>query len=260
LNPVRASNPITKSDRWPTDVTLHDVEQNLELVMALTGRAAPQPVRLHFPLDLNAPQGASSEPYFIVHPGSSTERGMTEKRLPPEVFAELIVRIFQKYGVRAVLVGGPEEADLQRQINNLVVQIETREFLPSEKKQQGALALLNINTQNLAELGSVVSNSKFYLGNDSGIMHIAVALEIPCAAFFGPTDERRTGPYGWQLTPDKKAKHRVIRMPGLACSPCRTNQNIGSNPPCITADIRCLRGFSAEAAWQQIQPFVDSLF
>jgi lipopolysaccharide heptosyltransferase II len=47
--------------------------------------------------------------------------------------------------------------------------------------------------------------------NDSGPMHVAAALGKPVLALFGPTDPRRTGPYG-QLD-------HVLQLP-LPCVPC----------------------------------------
>ena len=47
--------------------------------------------------------------------------------------------------------------------------------------------------------------------NDTGPMHVAAALGKPLMALFGPTEPRRTGPYG-QL-------NRVMRI-DLPCSPC----------------------------------------
>lgn len=47
--------------------------------------------------------------------------------------------------------------------------------------------------------------------NDTGPMHVAAALNKPVVALFGPTDPRRTGPYG-QID-------RVLRL-DLPCSPC----------------------------------------
>jgi len=49
------------------------------------------------------------------------------------------------------------------------------------------------------------------LTNDTGTMHAAAALGTPVVAMFGPTEPRRTGPYG-QL--ENVLRHR------LPCIPC----------------------------------------
>lgn len=219
----------------------HDTDQNLHLVESLIGRKQPAPVRLTWPLPAQAPDAGA--PYFVVHPGSSAERGMADKRLPPEIFADLIGRMHASFGLQAVLVGGPEEAGLRKDIADRL-----------QAKGQGQ-ALRDIRTRHLTDLGGVVAGARLYLGNDSGIMHVAVALGIPCAAFFGPTSARRTGPYGHADRLGKRNRHLIVGRNDLACRPCRVGANVGRNPPCVTRDIRCLRELSADAAWAQIEPF-----
>ena len=60
---------------------------------------------------------------------------------------------------------------------------------------------------------------------DSGPMHLAAALGIPVVALFGPTNHRRTGPYG--------AHHRVICAP-VDCRPCYRRE-CDRDPRCMTA-------------------------
>jgi ADP-heptose:LPS heptosyltransferase len=63
--------------------------------------------------------------------------------------------------------------------------------------------------------------------NDTGPMHVAAALGKPLIALFGPTEPRRTGPYG-QL-------ENVLRI-DLPCSPCLKNYCAWKNPnECLTA-------------------------
>ncbi len=50
--------------------------------------------------------------------------------------------------------------------------------------------------QNLAELAGWLSGARLYIGNDSGITHLAAALGIPTLALFGPTDPAKWAPRG----------------------------------------------------------------
>jgi heptosyltransferase-1 len=62
--------------------------------------------------------------------------------------------------------------------------------------------------------------------NDTGPMHVAAALGKPVVGLFGPTDPRRTGPYG-QI-------EQVLRQP-LPCAPC-------FKPTCANPkQMECLR-------------------
>jgi lipopolysaccharide heptosyltransferase II len=69
------------------------------------------------------------------------------------------------------------------------------------------------------------------LSNDSGLMHVAAALDRPQAALFGPSDPRRTGP--------RNPAARVLRL-GLDCSPC--NKRI-----CPLGHHRCLEDLFPES-------------
>jgi ADP-heptose:LPS heptosyltransferase len=49
------------------------------------------------------------------------------------------------------------------------------------------------------------------VSNDTGPMHVAAALGKPVVALFGPTEPRRTGPYG-------QVEH--VLQTALPCQPC----------------------------------------
>lgn len=50
--------------------------------------------------------------------------------------------------------------------------------------------------QDLAEVGKWLSRAAVYIGNDSGISHMAAACGVPVVAMFGPTDPRVWAPRG----------------------------------------------------------------
>jgi heptosyltransferase-1 len=47
----------------------------------------------------------------------------------------------------------------------------------------------------LPQLIALTRRAKLFLGGDTGPMHLAAALRVPCVAIFGPTDPARNGPY-----------------------------------------------------------------
>jgi len=63
----------------------------------------------------------------------------------------------------------------------------------------------------LSELAALIRRSTICLTNDSGPMHLAVALDRPVVSVFGPTDPIWIGPYG--------RPHAVLQAK-LSCSPC----------------------------------------
>lgn len=63
----------------------------------------------------------------------------------------------------------------------------------------------------LREAIGIIARAKLAVGPDTGLMHIAAALNVPVISLWGATDPARTGPYGFQ----------GLAIKGVApCSPC----------------------------------------
>jgi len=65
---------------------------------------------------------------------------------------------------------------------------------------------------NLAELADLLVSGGGFIGNDSGVTHLAAFLGLPTASIFGPSDPERWHPQGHSIT--------VIRAEGTDCAPC----------------------------------------
>lgn len=63
----------------------------------------------------------------------------------------------------------------------------------------------------LRELVELLRGAALVVAHDSGVTHLAAALDRPLVCICGPTDPRRTGPY--------RRIGDVVRLP-LPCSPC----------------------------------------
>jgi len=63
----------------------------------------------------------------------------------------------------------------------------------------------------LMVLAAMLKKGGCLVTNDSGPMHLAVAVGLPVVALFGPTNPVRTGPFGWE---DKVNFHRVLKEDG----------------------------------------------
>ncbi len=122
---------------------------------------------------------SNNTPYVAIHPGSGAE----EKCWPTARFAEVIKRLWeQNYPV--LLLAGP--ADLKR-VDDLLKQLS----LPPPPENFKMLSHAP-----LMEVAQQLQQCRCYLGNDSGITHLAAMLGVPTVAIFGPTDPTIWRPMG----------------------------------------------------------------
>ena len=73
--------------------------------------------------------------------------------------------------------------------------------------------------EDLADLAGFLAAARIYVGNDSGITHLAAATGTPTVAIFGPTDPRVWAPRG--------AHVRVVKPPNRASMPDAGLEDVG---------------------------------
>src|SRR5919199_268587 len=91
----------------------------------------------------------------------------------------------------------------------------------------------------LPGLAALIARSAVCVTNDSGPMHIAVALRRPVVSVFGPTDPLWIGPYG---------RPRGVLRADLPCAPCYFRQL----KRCSSGHA-CMRAISAEAVIARVE-------
>jgi heptosyltransferase II len=135
-----------------------------------------------------------NEEFITLHPGTSkVERGWHAER-----FGILCQKLIREDVKRLVLLGTIKELELLNRIKN---------FGPRE-------AIKIIPPINLRVLTELLRKSKIFIGNDSGMMHLASMVGVPVLGIFGPGSPESTGPYM-----DPENQEVVTR--NLSCSPCR---------------------------------------
>jgi len=177
----------------------HAVEKNLFLArsyfrLEATGLSQPQ-LRVK-PAWLDEAQSllqAGPEPVVAVAYSSR----WPSKNWPPGFFAEVLRELLAlRPQCKCWLLGSKSEREAGEELRERVA-------MPQ---------LVNLAGQSsLGGLVGLLKKSAVLLTNDSGPMHIAAALQVPCVALFGATDLGLTGPYGEQ--------HRVFRSK-CPQSPC----------------------------------------
>ncbi len=158
-----------------------------------------------------APQRSEDgrKPHLItLQPGARWQT----KRWPVEYFTELVRLLLKKFpDARFAILGAAEDRPLGEIIS-----------------RAGPESCLNLcGETSLPEMVEWLRFCDLMITNDTGPMHAAAALGKPLVALFGPTEPRRTGPYG-QL-------ENVLRIQ-LPCSPCFESDCFWRNPnECLNA-------------------------
>jgi ADP-heptose:LPS heptosyltransferase len=132
---------------------------------------------------------------ILLHPGS----GSKKKVWPVERFVELFHYLQKHTESRVFVILGPAEGT------------ETQKAFEGIQWDLGSRAPVLLKGLSLLGLASVMEGCRLYIGNDSGITHMAAALDIPTLAIFGPTDPVLWAPRG--------KKVGVLRKE-IECSPC----------------------------------------
>ncbi len=201
---------------------LHEVDYWLKLV-GLLGAANPEP-RVRLTWDEGEESYAagswarlglrSTDQVVAIHPGSGSYS--TVRRWTPKGFATVATALAGD-GLVPLLVAGPGEEELARQV--------AVEF-------GGRVALLE-GTPSPLHLAAVLARCRLFVGNDSGVMHVAFAAGVPVVGVFGLSNHRAWGPYD-----PTGRRSRVVRV-DLPCSPCMyRGQSLGLRFGC--GDPRCL--------------------
>jgi heptosyltransferase-2 len=130
-------------------------------------------------------------PVAIFCPGA--EYGPA-KRWPPQYYAELAQKL-RTQGYAVWLIGSPKDREVAEKIVSL-----------------GNQTVRNLcGTTDLGDAIALLSCASLVVSNDSGLMHIAAALDRPLLAIFGSSSPQFTPPL---------SKHALVIKLDLKCSPC----------------------------------------
>jgi heptosyltransferase-2 len=151
-----------------------------------------------------------AKPILALCPGA--EYGMA-KRWPVEYYAE-IANVQLKNEWQIWLLGSKKDSQIAAQINQLT---DNRCMDLTGKT-------------NLIEVIDLLACATIIISNDSGLMHIAAALNKPQIAIYGSSDPN--------FTPPLNHKAKILSL-HLACSPCFQRQ-------CPLTHLNCLWQISPE--------------
>ncbi len=192
----------------------HDIDRNIRLLRLLNIYDLEKSVKFnvkkfHFKMDCFK---------IGIHTGSA--RGMYYKRWDKENFLELVNLLSDRFCI--ILLGTDEEKD------------EIYYILNNVKKNKNFWGF--IKTKDLKELISVLKGLDLIISNDSLISHLSSMLKKPVITIFGPSDEKRYGPFG---------KYSYIIKSDIECRPC----NRKKQPRC--KDLKCLKEIKVNEVYEK---------
>lgn len=119
------------------------------------------------------PGDAARPPLIGIHPGGAGLGG--QKRWPAERFAALAEALAEALaahrGARIVVLGGPDEAALAREV----------------AASMRTAPLVAVGKLPLLATCALIARCALFIGNDSSLLHAAAALGTPYVGIFGPT-------------------------------------------------------------------------
>jgi lipopolysaccharide heptosyltransferase I len=190
----------------PKNKDRHAVDESLDVVRYLGLTVRP----VIFPIQFPAPVMDVAAPRIGLVPWSRR----FNKNWPAEHFIEVARRIRADFGGTIFLFGSQADWAGCEDIKGAVAD------------SAGGGEIVNLaGKTSLVEMGGWFSRMNLVLVNDSGPLHMAVALGVPVVTMFGPTDPRRTGPYG--------SGHQVLSSV-MDCCPCFGKE-------CTLPVVECMR-------------------
>ena len=138
-----------------------------------------------------------SRPLIALHPGGT----WPAKLWPAERFSQLADLLTAKLRAQIVLTGGSSDSEI----------VKTVEHATTAK-------VLSLPVLPLRQLAATLSLCAACVANDSGPMHISVAVGTPTIGIFGPGEENIWFPYTTAF-PEGSSKNIALRK-DVPCHPC----------------------------------------
>jgi heptosyltransferase II len=165
------------------------------------------------------------ERVIAIHPFSA----VVERGWPLEYFGKLAVQV-AGLGYYPVILGGPKDYEEFRKASH---------FFP--KNTVSLVGKISIQ-----ETASLLKKVALFVGNDSGIMHVAAAAGASLVAIFGPQNPVKFGPWS--------DKARVIYKK-FHCSPCR-QKFFTECKPSARQKPECVEAIAVEEVFQAVVSFL----
>jgi heptosyltransferase III len=148
-------------------------------------------------------------PYAVLQPGARLD----EMRWPLARFAEIARWLRDKNGIASVVNLGARDAEISAEV----------------RREMSKCALILEPPLDIRELIALIAGSRIFIGNDSGPVHLAAALQRPSAVIFSVTDPVQWRPW--------RAPHRIVQTGATFHHPRGDKGIVASNPRSISSIV-----------------------
>ncbi|MCG5523510.1 glycosyltransferase family 9 protein [Ectothiorhodospira haloalkaliphila] len=131
-----------------------------------------------------------------------------QKHWVESYWAELASRLRERYGMRLVLLGGPDDRAAADRI----------------AARAGEVVDNRVGETSLTEAAAVIAGARLLVGVDTGLTHMGPAFNVPTVALFGSTC-----PYL-----DTGRENTTVIYHDLPCAPCKRNPTCNGRFDCLT--------------------------
>jgi ADP-heptose:LPS heptosyltransferase len=216
-----------------------DAEQNLNLLYSTSNASINTINSFWLPKPILSKKnvvnfmGAVHSAYYIIQI-SSGNNTTPFKNWPLKNWISLVTMLCKTYSnTQFVLVGDANEIEYSYEFENL--HLNNCKIL--------------IGKTSIEEVFSITAFSNGYMGLDSGIMHLAVALQKKTISIFGASNEKL---YGYSFIDE--TNHKIIKAT-VACRPCSSWKNANQSRvtnPLHCPDFACLNLIEPSFVFEQI--------
>ena len=156
------------------------------------------------------------QPVAVFCPGA--EYGPA-KRWPAAYYADIAQRLRQ-HGYAVWLIGSAKDKPVADEINRLA----------------GGHCINLCGSTDLGDALALLACAQLVISNDSGLMHLAAALDRPMLALFGSSSP--------QFTPPLSAQAQVVKL-DIECSPCFKRE-------CPLGHFNCMMRLTPDMVWDRL--------
>ena len=233
----RLSFLLTKSYKYvKKHGTKHEVDYNLDLIKSAYAIKSASHAGLSFPLKESDKKTAleklyvnfrESEKFIVFH----THASCPSKRWPKESFCKLAKLIRKHFDIKVIAVALKQQDEISRMFSSIL----RDNFLDLS----GRLSL--------GELAWILKQAALFVSNDSGPVHLSVAVGTPCISIFGRKDPGLS-PTRWAPLGERD----IVFHKDVGCLECKAHE--------CELGFKCIGSVLPEEVFEEVKNILDTRF